>query len=716
MKLYENYKNISKASTEERETSIEKLRIEQKREKNSIDEIAIQQRKITGIDEEITKYKEIFKVIETSDGEIKVNIDAKPEEKKKILNDYKSLVNLLNNEKNQESQLKIKVGLDEVALKDAIKKQELDRLKFQIGLGIKPQSDILPYIEEDIKEIQSEISKNEDLKLKLETTKDDWTQQDQAYYASIIKKLVDLKNKETSILTEYSSVKKSIYQDEMKELEAKHDLELDEIKRRIEEENKLKKLVISGYENSASGIVDKKTDDELGKLEEQKDSELITELEYNQRKEDIEAEHQRKLMLIKESARGMEIEAQRKMNLDILEAEKTRLELERQKATEGGDLGKAKQIDVQLAKISKSIQTEGDLLTAYSGELQNSLTEAFSNLFTGDEDAMKEPFRKLFSVIGGALKHYLTILVTEMVFGSLEQYSKSMGVTALFLIPAFQGIANAALGAILDPVLEGISSFSTGGRVDEPTLAIVGDASNSRTGDDTEWILRDDQLWTIVNEAVKQTMDNYSDKQELTNSILNEISYKLENNRNEILTPKAIEMISEKITEVDNRNAIQLEPIISKISQLTQSIDKIRPFFKESEFNFENIEKLSNEYVRLSSIERQYSENKLTEEQYLTQMQSHYITVKSFACGSGFLNQPTLAVIGDAGSNNPEIVLNNPQLQSIINQVSNKGNQEVVNAINNLALTIQNQQFKTIIADVRQATDEINRENNRRKR
>jgi prefoldin subunit 5 len=56
-------------------------------------------------------------------------------------------------------------------------------------------------------------------------------------------------------------------------------------------------------------------------------------------------------------------------------------------------------------------------------------------------------------------------------------------------------------------VLSGLLSFSTGGRVDSPTMAIIGDASKSRAGADTEWVFRDDQinalLYRVANEFNK---------------------------------------------------------------------------------------------------------------------------------------------------------------------------------------------------------------------
>ena len=73
-------------------------------------------------------------------------------------------------------------------------------------------------------------------------------------------------------------------------------------------------------------------------------------------------------------------------------------------------------------------------------------------------------------------------------------------------------------------------SFSTGGRVDRPTLAVIGDGSRSRAGADTEWIFRDDHIWLIVSQALamqQKTMADVVGKE--LRKVLSEFSITLHN-------------------------------------------------------------------------------------------------------------------------------------------------------------------------------------------
>jgi len=81
----------------------------------------------------------------------------------------------------------------------------------------------------------------------------------------------------------------------------------------------------------------------------------------------------------------------------------------------------------------------------------------------------------------------------------LEWLSMSAGdpLVKLAIAPVMYGIIDAGVNALATPILDAISSFASGGSVDSPTLALVGDASKLGS-DNKEWIFRNDQL--------KQTM------------------------------------------------------------------------------------------------------------------------------------------------------------------------------------------------------------------
>ena len=67
-------------------------------------------------------------------------------------------------------------------------------------------------------------------------------------------------------------------------------------------------------------------------------------------------------------------------------------------------------------------------------------------------------------------------------------------------VPVITGVVYTAVKAITDPIISAILSFSTGGRVDQPTMAVIGDASRLG-GRNREWIFNDSQLQATVQMA-----------------------------------------------------------------------------------------------------------------------------------------------------------------------------------------------------------------------
>jgi hypothetical protein len=57
-------------------------------------------------------------------------------------------------------------------------------------------------------------------------------------------------------------------------------------------------------------------------------------------------------------------------------------------------------------------------------------------------------------------------------------------------VAVITGVVYKAVKAITDPIISAILSFSTGGRVDQPTMAIIGDDSRLG-GRNREWFFND---------------------------------------------------------------------------------------------------------------------------------------------------------------------------------------------------------------------------------
>ena len=100
---------------------------------------------------------------------------------------------------------------------------------------------------------------------------------------------------------------------------------------------------------------------------------------------------------------------------------------------------------------------------------------------------------------------------------------KSGGLIAF--VPALLAIAKSSLKAIISPLITSITSkllsFSTGGRIDSPTLALVGDGTKLG-GTNKEWIFRDDQLRSLVEDVVIEQNNKISNSfKSLQNTISN---------------------------------------------------------------------------------------------------------------------------------------------------------------------------------------------------
>jgi hypothetical protein len=132
------------------------------------------------------------------------------------------------------------------------------------------------------------------------------------------------------------------------------------------------------------------------------------------------------------------------------------------------------------------------------------VSEGITQLFAGDpkaaEDAIKKTFSSIFGVMVQALTKEIDAVVLKTVLDWLGYDPKSPSLPFLVkvaLIPVMTGIISGAVNAIASPILNGLLSFSSGGRIDSPTMALIGDASRLG-GSNREWVTRDKQLQQIV--------------------------------------------------------------------------------------------------------------------------------------------------------------------------------------------------------------------------
>jgi len=131
-----------------------------------------------------------------------------------------------------------------------------------------------------------------------------------------------------------------------------------------------------------------------------------------------------------------------------------------------------------------------------------SATDSLTNLFAGDPNATAESWRKFFGQLAGMLQAKASAFVLDLILspGTTEYLAALPFPANVIAIPVITGVVNAAVKAITDPIISSILSFSSGGRVDQPTMAIIGDGS--RLGSrNREWIFNDSQLKATVQMA-----------------------------------------------------------------------------------------------------------------------------------------------------------------------------------------------------------------------
>jgi len=279
----------------------------------------------------------------------------------------------------------------------------------------------------------------------------------------------------------------------------------------------------------------KQNDDQLAQLEKLgllSEAGIDTERELQERKLQAAKEYEEKKKQIEEDAR-IEKEAAEKKAADralalqkqadgaaiILTARRERqeLELQRNSLQEQKRIAEAKAIlsqkkedreavdaiGRQLDDVAKKIDEKGSLLLEATGTLQTSMSDTFATLFSGNEEAITDSFRSFFGLLSGALKKAGTAFVVDIVLSS-PWLKTAIGLNPFLgaaITGTVTGLLSGLVGKVLDPVISSLTSFASGGRIDSPMLALVGDGTRLGGSSDREWIFRDDQLWKVIASA-----------------------------------------------------------------------------------------------------------------------------------------------------------------------------------------------------------------------
>lgn len=713
-KIFELRKKEINNSQEEFEINSELARLHAGREKGLIDELALQERKAQSLQEEKKALLELFKVQQDEQGNV-INVDVKlkkGEKKEEVIQEVNQMVKELNNQiaRNEIQALEIqaKVNLNKKEIEEQLHNLELEQLKFDIELGIKNKQDLVDFLALDLNKLQNEITEKQgeiqalqDSLLAVADGRDDDRKMVELQIAELTKQLNELKMKELSSTREIEQDKKAIREAALKDMQERHEKEIAEIEKHTNLLNTISEASINAVNEGMNNKLDSDKNKRLQALEEQKKAEVITEELYNQQKEGIENEYQNKIKALHEAARTAELEAERQQTLAILEEKKKRLEQQLSLLDENKDADAVAEIRNQLSALQDEISEKGDYIKFYSVELQSSLAEVFANLL-GDDTAMKESAKKMFAGVGGILKKAASATATKLILDQLALTPGGLG--ALIAVPFITALVNAAISKIIDPIITSITSFATGGRVDTPTLAVVGDASQSRAGSNTEWIFRDDQLALVID----MTLSKYIGAIE---KAMMPIIRDLDILNNQDLSKLAVNDNGELINTIDDSAFL----IYNKLQQLNDIMIDIPNKFKNDikPSNVVNIGAVYNEIVDLDAL---YKKGLMSKDDYLDNFNEKRLKIRSYA-GGGFVQSPQLAIVGDAGKNNPELILNNPQLEGMIAKVSNATSEQLRNELSGMRELLERLVNKTsdVYIDRAKITDEIQREMNIRR-
>lgn len=593
-----------------REISSETLRLQEKREANTYDELLTERDKLKTLEQKKEKMKELYKITENADGTISVGIKVNAADEAEIKNALSESNMELQQQANTIQAVRVKIGLDSEEADKAIAEYETEKTLHEIEIGVRGTDSykaVLETVDKQIATYQKAVDTGmekvtklqEEFKAKLATaTNEDQAAEITAQYNLLItaekkknlenlKNLDDAKEKRTDITQKEFDARIGYVEEYYEKKRALLEGDTDEEKKAGEKlaaafQTGLNKAM-SDNDGAEETKLQNQMDSKLKILESYKEMEAISTEEYESRKTDLEEEAAKKREKIQEESRRRQLRMQAyfdsiseqkerekekdsiKLKKDEADAKlkviefstKTQLEkngtsmeeiqaltrknteLEKKQMLEGFDEkrqteieGNKKLLDAKLDGIDvttkKSLEEltktsdvlgeeykkKADLATITMNEAQVGISEAMASMFAGDKEAAADALRSSFASIMGVmvelLKKKIDAAILTLITDWLgEPATATFGFYAkMAMIPLIQGLAGGAIHAIADPILNNLLSFSTGGSIDSPTLALIGDGAKLG-GSNKEWIFRDEQL----KQTLQLALDSQSNQQ-----------------------------------------------------------------------------------------------------------------------------------------------------------------------------------------------------------
>lgn len=662
---------------EEFEIAKETEILQQKRKKDTFDEIALEQKKNETLQAQRERLREIFKVTENEDGSLNVGVAIKSKEKDKVIKDIEKLNTDLAKSDNNLLKLENEVDLSQeeiqAKLKEFEEKRLRDALEFAVTLDEKDLAagNLTKFLQEDADKAKVEIDKLQARINELTENKTGLTDKEQTELDELKIKL----NEQTEIYKDNNEEVQKINNEgvraRVEALKSEFDERQEVIKEKLDAEAEARKSFIGVTADATSKSLDKELEslkenikeesqirqDQIGDIEAAEEIKAKIKEEYRQKELEAEEEFRKKQEALQNIKAGQEIAVQREKDIAVLESKKTSLE-EQLKLLEASDnpdnktLKQIKETEEELSGVTDTLNEKSDTLKLAKTKLAEGLGTAFSSTFQGNSEAFKNPLRESLQVTAGFLKEQLNATVTKLILDQLA--ISNTGLAGLLLIPVIKGLISSALSSITDPIISSLTSFHTGGRVDEPTIAMVGDASKARPGANTEWIFRDDQIQVMLN----------------------------------LTASKFAAAIGGRLQNNDNRtvNSAMLRFTDAMISQASMQTKYL---------------KMLTSYRGDSAVQGQ-----LAKQNY---------KVKSYATGSGPIRQPELAMIGDRGTI-PERVLGDDQLQALMMKSAALANERLEKKFDLLIDTIGGLELTADTDSLRVAVNTLNNKQRQRNR
>lgn len=525
------------------EIAVEKNHLDNERERSSGDDLAVQEKAVEITQKRIDAMKELFKITTGKNGEIKVGVKVGKEASAELVQEFQGLLADLNEGQNAVADIKLQAKIETAEFEKDVRAFERETLQLHVELGLAGTADLEAAFDKEINVLGSQI---EALQAKLSVPGVLKPEDERAIRQQLITLQREYRDfeaqKRDTVRAGYDKQLSDLQELHARELEAEQtilDKRAEMVERYIATASEARAAVleiekaqllkqIDDEAAARSNALDARTEADLAALDALKEEEFINERQYQirrreleknaeaerarseeearKKREEAEEDARRKSLRAQANADGQRLFAQAQHDKKLLSVQKDRMEKEakiaREKADKSGldeDKRAAEQIERALEGIEKTLTEKGDSVRVLADSIGGTLSDSITQAFEGNGDALADGFRKTFATIAGAIKAELAAFALQIVLESapIKALAAAAGPFAPVVLAGITATITAGISALAAPILNTLTSFATGGRIDQPTIALIGDAARLG-GQNREWIFRDDQLRAVI--------------------------------------------------------------------------------------------------------------------------------------------------------------------------------------------------------------------------